>query len=234
MENNEEYIAISKHFKGELWSSVKESLTKDGLLVEVNSDTYKSNMTGSIYKFVISGRGKDKYVTRIEAICDGDVVNSFQKTCEPKEDDVDDKNDNRTRKEIRESMDFELGISSCVLTLNDYWKSYTNQNNYYRKNKEKVDKMIQAYKSTGFDFSRNVTEDDALKVGEYYCVIEFDKRTNNKRLYKTIETGGKVFYFYKAKADDAPSCIFSGLFVKCMMGEDVFESLKCCHKYKIY
>lgn len=232
MEKNEEYIAISKHFKGELWSSVKDALLNDGFFTEISFDIYKSNVSGSIYKFVISGRGKDKYVTRIENICDGEIVNSFQKTCEPnKEEDVEKANE----KECEKALLFELELSSCASILNDYWKSYKSQNKYYRKDKDRIDRVLEAYKSVGFDFSRNISEEDALKVGEFYCVIEFNKRTNNKRLYRTMETNdGRIFYFYKAKDDDAPSCIFSGLFIKCMIGVDIFESLKCCHRYKIY
>ena len=74
-----------------------------------------------------------------------------------------------------------------------------------------------------------------MKIGETYCVVEFQKRTNNSRLYKTVQAEtGSVFYVYKAKEDETGMCLFSGLFVKYTLGENLFHALKVSDKYKIY
>lgn len=231
MEQNEEYINVQKDYKGENWIIVEPQLLNVEKFVKIGSHVYKSPHTNKTYNFVLSGRGEDEYVTRIEIVSEDGIECSFDKTCisTPIYD------DSLEKKRIKFNTKFCFDCECYAAVLNDYWDSFQKQNRHYRKNKERIDGIVSAFKSTGFDFNRKVDIEDALKIGETYCVVEFHKRTNNSRLYKTVQAEtGSVFYIYKAKEDETGMCLFSGLFVKYTLSENLFYALKVSDKYKIY
>lgn len=231
MEQSEEYINVQKDYKGENWIIVEPQLLNVEKFVKIGSHVYRSPHTNKTYNFVLNGRGEDEYVTRIEIVSEDGIECSFDKTCisTPIYD------DKVERERIKLYHEIEIDCCMCASIINDYWVYSQRQNHHYRKNKENIDKVISAYKSIGFDFTREIDISDALMIGNTFCVIEFKKRTNNSRLYKTIQSeSGNKFYIYKAKEREGSECIFSGIFIKCTLGEDLFRALKVSDKYKIY
>lgn len=231
MKKEEEYIRIQKEYKGELWIAVETQLLIAEGFEKIELYTYKSLHSNIVYRFVLNGGRGDEYVTRIEVLSEDGVEYSFDKTCIPT---CTHEDSPKIKRGMNNSL-FELQCDFSSSVLNDYWDCSIKQTSLYKCNKERIDKIISAFRCTGFDFSRKVNAQDALKVGDAFCVIEFQKRTNNARLYKTIQSDkGDTYYVYKAKEGEESVCIFSGLFVKFTLGEDLFCALKISDKYKIY
>ena len=228
METYEEHKWVSQNFKGEAWEDAKKSLLEHGF-IEIEGQHFQSPKTGVVYRFVLRRDG-DLFITRIETLENNiysqveysvsDRVNRLQKISDRK------KISSKIEKEMKEEFEFELSLGASVEYINSCFNSKRNQNSKYRKNKNSIEQVIDYFKNAGFDFSQNISIFDALMFEDDYCVLETRKRSSDKNLRFSFRLkNGQTVYLYKAKPDEVPACLHSGVLVKNLLGTEAFYSI---------
>lgn len=93
----EESIEISLKYKGEYYSEVSVLLELGGF-EKLDYDLWRSQRTGNVYKFILSGSGSKTFVSRLEELRDGEYIPINTEFCDHKQAIYDyDKNHARSR-----------------------------------------------------------------------------------------------------------------------------------------